>query len=101
MEKYYMQIYHHILSTSEDDAWVDLKNLEIHPEMAQLLAEFGILEIQEGQIRLKHAARLAKLQRLRCGLGVNLNGAAIILDLLERIEAMQEEIDRLKRGQSP
>ncbi|MDD4335725.1 MAG: chaperone modulator CbpM [Desulfotomaculaceae bacterium] len=97
MEKYYLQMYHHVLSADEDDAWVDLNSLEIHPEMAQLLAEFGILDIREGHIRLKQAARLAKLRRLRCTLGVNLSGAAIILDLLERIETLQEEIDRLKR----
>ncbi len=97
MEKYYLQIYHHALSTGEDDVWVDLNSLEIHPEMAQLLAEFGILDIKEGHIRLKHVVRLARLHRLRCGLGVNLSGAAIILDLLERIEALQEEVDHLKR----
>ena len=96
MEKYYLQVYHHVLPTGEDDVWVDLNSLEIHPEMAQLLAEFGILEIKEGFIRLEHAARLSKLQRLRGSLGVNLSGAAIILDLLERLEAMQKEIDRLE-----
>lgn len=98
MEKYYLQLYHQVLSTGEDDIWVDLGSLEIHPEMAQLLSEFGILEIKEGFVRRKHAARLSKLQRLRGSLGVNLSGAAIILELLERIEAMQEEIDRLRRS---
>lgn len=97
MDKYYLQIYRHVLSTGEDDVWVELNNLEIHPEMAQHLADFGILEVRDGFIKLKHAARLLKLQRLRGSLGVNLSGAAIILDLLERIEAMQEEIDRLRR----
>lgn len=97
MEKYYLQMYHHVLCSCDDDTWVDLNSLDIHPEMAQRLSEFGILDIREGYIRRQHVARLAKLQRLRY-LGVNLNGAAIILDLLERIEALQEEIDRLRRG---
>lgn len=96
--KYYLQIYHHLLSTAEEDVWMDLNSLEIHPEMARLLAEFGILEIKEGHVKVKQAARLLKLQRLRGNLGVNLSGAAIILDLLEKIEAMQEEIDFLRRG---
>lgn len=96
MGRYYLQIYHHDLSTNNDDTWVDLSSLEIHPEMAGILAEFGILEIKNGRIKVKQAARLSKLQRLRGNLGVNLSGAAIILDLLERIEAMQEEIDRLR-----
>jgi MerR family transcriptional regulator/heat shock protein HspR len=96
--KYYLQIYHHLLSTADEDTWIDLSSLDIHPEMTRLLAEFGILEIKEGHVKLKQAARLSKLQRLRSTLGVNLSGAVIILDLLEKLEAMQEEIDLLKRG---
>lgn len=95
--RYYLKIYHHDLAASNDDAWVDLSSLEIHPEMAGILADFGILETKNGCIEVKQAVRLSKLQRLRGSLGVNLSGAAIILDLLERIEAMQEEIDRLRR----
>ena len=95
--RYYLKIYHHDLSTGDEDTWVDLNSLEIHPEMAGILAEFGILETKNGCIEVKQAVRLSKLQRLRGTLGVNLSGAAIILDLLERIEAMQEEIDRLRR----
>lgn len=95
--KYYLQIYHHLLPTAEEDVWMDLNSLDIHPEMARLLAEFGILDIKDGYIRIRQAARLSKLQRLRSSLGVNLSGAAIILDLLEKIEAMQEEIERLRR----
>lgn len=91
-----MQVYRHVLSTGDDDTWVDLNSLEIHPEMAGMLAEFGILDIKDGYIRIRQAARLSKLQRLRSSLGVNLSGAAIILDLLEKIESMQEEIDRLR-----
>ncbi len=34
--------------------------------------------------------------RLRRTLGVNLPGAAIILDLLERIEMLQDEVNKLK-----
>lgn len=94
--RYCLQIYHHDLSIGDDDTWVELSSLEIHPEMAGILAEFGILEIKNGCIKVKQAVHLLKLQRLRGSLGVNLSGAAIILDLLERIEAMQEEIDRLR-----
>ena len=96
MGKYYLQVYRHVLSTGDDDTWVDLNSLEIHPEMAGMLAEFGILDIKDGYIRIRQAARLSKLQRLRSSLGVNLSGAAIILELLEKIESMQEEIDRLR-----
>ncbi|TEB09846.1 hypothetical protein Pmgp_02847 [Pelotomaculum propionicicum] len=97
VKKYYLQIYRHTLNTGEEEAWVDLNSLSIHPELALRLAEYGVVEIKQGRVRLSHAARLIKLQRLRSNLSVNLSGAAIILDLLERIEALQEEVDRLKR----
>lgn len=97
VKKYYLQVYRHILSTGEEDGWVDLNSLPIHPELALQLAEFGVVEIKQGYVRVSQASRLLKLQRLRSNLGVNLSGAAIILDLLERIEALQEEIERLKK----
>lgn len=97
MKKYYLQIYRHTPATGEEDGWVDLNSLPIHPELALRLAEFGVVEVRQGHVRLSHASRLLKLQRLRANLSVNLSGAAIILDLLERIEALQEEVDRLKR----
>ncbi|MDD2443264.1 MAG: chaperone modulator CbpM [Desulfotomaculaceae bacterium] len=96
MTKYYLQIYQHTLATGDDEAWVDLESLGIHPDLAQRLAEFGIVEIFRGHVRANQAERLLKLLRLRSNLGVNLHGAAIILDLLDRIEALQDEIERLR-----
>lgn len=95
--KYYLQIYQHTLAMGDDDAWIDLDSMGIHPELAERLAEFGIVEIFQGHVRASQAVRLLKLLRLRSNLGVNLHGAAIILDLLDRIEALQDEIERLKR----
>jgi len=97
VKKYYLQIYRHTLATGEEDGWVDLNSLPVHPELALRMAEYGVVEVRQGHVRLSHASRLLKLQRLRANLSVNLSGAAIILDLLERIEALQEEVDRLKR----
>jgi len=97
VKKFYLQIYHHNIPSGDEDSWIDVSSLEIHPELAQWLAEFGIVEINNGYMRVSQAARLSKLQRLRSRLGVNIHGAAVILELLERIEALQEEIERLKR----
>jgi hypothetical protein len=41
--------------------------------------------------------RLRRLLRLRRDLGVNFVGAAILVDLLERMEALERELDRLRR----
>lgn len=65
--------------------------------MAERLAELGIVEIRENQIQAWQASRIQKLMRLRYSLGVNLHAAAIIMDLMERIELLQDEIENLKR----
>jgi len=96
-KKYYIQIYRHTLPTAEDSEWVDLESLEIHPDIVQQLVEWGIVEIRGSHVHFRQAVRLQKLMRLRRKLGVNLPGAAIIVDLLERIETLQDEIDRLKK----
>jgi chaperone modulatory protein CbpM len=44
------------------------------------------------------AARLRRMLRLRADLGVNLAGAAIIVDLVERLDRLDAELSRL-RGQ--
>ena len=97
VKKYYLQVYCHALSTADEEAWVDPESLGLHPETALRLAEMGILEVRLGKVAARQAGRALKLLRLRRGLGVNLPGAAIILDLLERVESLQEEINRLKR----
>ncbi|MFZ5634738.1 MAG: chaperone modulator CbpM [Bacillota bacterium] len=97
MKKFYLQIYHHTLSQDDEDAWVDAGILGIHPEIVNLLAELGIVEINMGHVPAQQAARIQKLLRLRRDLGVNLPGAAIILNMLERMEMLEDEIERLKR----
>jgi len=45
-------------------------------------------------------ARLRKIQRLTQELGVNLAGVEVILELLEKIERQQAEIEELRRRAS-
>lgn len=97
MKKFYLQIYRHTPSVDGEDNWVDAVSLGIHPDMAQLLADLGIVESRLGYVPANQVRRVQKFLRLRRSLGVNLPGAVIIIDLLERIEKMQDEIDRLKR----
>jgi plasmid maintenance system antidote protein VapI len=42
------------------------------------------------------AVRLRRMLRLHCDLGVNLTGAAIVVDLLERLEHLETELARLR-----
>lgn len=95
--KFYLEVYRHRLTLGEDEVWVDLNNLEIHPDIARQLADLGIVEIHRDRIPLRQVGRIKKLMRLRENLGVNIAGATIILDLLDRIEIMQGEIEALKR----
>lgn len=89
-----MRIYYH----SWEDDWIAVERLEIHPEMLELLQQAGIIEIKGGHIGRDHLKRVYKLMRLRNCLGVNLPGAAVILDLLDQIDELQNEVERLKRG---
>ncbi|TYO94728.1 chaperone modulator CbpM [Desulfallas thermosapovorans] len=98
MRQFYLQLYRHTLSDDNEDAWVELSGLGLHPDMIQQLAEFGIVEVRQGRVPVRHARRLHRLVRLRQNLGVNLPGAAVILDLLERIEHLEDEIEKLKRN---
>ncbi len=77
---------------------LSIYHLEFHPEMIRTLSELGIIEISDDCITPEQLKRIYKLLRLKNCLGVNLPGAAIILDLLDRIEELQEEIERLKRA---
>ena len=41
--------------------------------------------------------RLERMLRLHADVGVNFTGAAIILDLLEQLERVEDELERLRR----
>jgi len=97
LNKFYMEIYRHSLPENEEDVWVNINSLDVHPDMIHALADLGIVEVRRGYMPARHVYRVGKLLRLRSGLGINLPGAAVILELLERVEMLEEEIARLKR----
>jgi hypothetical protein len=47
-------------------------------------------------LSVRAVVRLRKAIRLRRDLGVNLAAAGIVLDLLDRLEAMELELERLR-----
>lgn len=97
MKKYFIQIYSHTPSYDDDDHWVDVSSLGIHPDIAGHLSEMGVVDYYRGHVPARQVRRLQKLLRLRSNLGVNLPGAAIIMDLLDKMEELREEVERLKR----
>jgi chaperone modulatory protein CbpM len=55
----------------------------LHPELVRALVRSGFVGLDESP------ARLARAMRLRRDLGVNLAGALLACDLLERIEELE------------
>ena len=96
MANFYLRLYCHTPSP-EEGAWVDVNVLGVHPDLARRLAELGIIDYNRGFIPAPQVARLHRVLRLRQSLGVNLSGAAIIVELLERMEELQDELERLRR----
>ena len=70
------------------------RRLGLHPDIVQRFLELGLLEPAEvtgAEIKLDPVAlrRIGVIQRLRYDLGINLAGIGVILDLLDRIDALQ------------
>lgn len=76
---------------------IPLSSLEYSPDFLKALAEMGVITLKHDYISCSELRKVNRLLRLRNLLGVNVSGAAIILDLLDRIEALEAEIQALKR----
>ncbi len=76
---------------------------DMHPQTLRMYERMGLVRPQRinRKNRLYSEAdieRLRQIQRLTRDLGVNLAGVEIILDLLDRVEKLQQELETL-RGQ--
>src|SRR5215471_8816701 len=70
------------------------RHLGLHPEIVRRFLEFGLFEPAEvtgSEIMLDPVAlhRIGVIQHLRYDLGINLAGIGVILELLDRIDALQ------------
>ena len=68
----------------------------LHPALVERFVEFGLLDPVERvgtQLLFDVTAvpRLRMIERLRCDIGINLAGIAVILDLLDRLRALKLE----------
>jgi MerR family transcriptional regulator/heat shock protein HspR len=73
--------------------------LQVHPQTLRYYERAGLMKPtrSSGKIRLysqREIDRLRKIQRLTTELGVNLAGAEIVIDLTERLEKLQDTLNR-------
>ena len=73
----------------------------LHPVLVERFVEFGLVEPAErtgATMRFDAAClpRLVAISRLRTDLGVNLHGVAVILDLVDRLAALEREVAWLR-----
>ncbi len=100
MSEYYIKIhkssYNDIPENDQYDR-VMINELPFQPLILERLAALGIIDIQKSMIPAYQIGRVAKILRLRQFLRVNLSGAAVICELLDRLEEQEDEIERLKK----
>ena len=94
MKKYYLQLYRCDPDPENQDNHVLIDELPFQPFLLESMTSVGIIELKDRMLSSKDVERVYKIQRLRNFLGVNLSGAAVIIDLLERIETLENEMDR-------
>ena len=71
----------------------------LHPELVRRLMLLGVIDPEEGAgewFRPEVTLRLQRTLRLRRDLGVNYNAAALVLDLLDRIDALETRLRHLE-----
>ncbi|MGH9938686.1 MAG: chaperone modulator CbpM [Blastocatellia bacterium] len=77
----------------------------LHPTLIERFVEYGLIEPAQRAgsqmlFDLDCVVRLRKIERLRRDLGINLPSVAVILDLLDRMNRLEQEVERL-RGLAP
>ena len=82
---------------TENDDYISEFCMEIHPDLLAIYEELGIIELKGNKVNYEDMLRLQKILRLKQRCGVNTVGATIIVDLLKKIEDLQDEIERLHR----
>ena len=79
-----------------EENWLPISRLSIHPGLLDILEELGVIEVVNEQVEQNDLQRINKIMRLRDSLGINLNGAILICDLMERIAELEDEVRQLK-----
>jgi DNA-binding transcriptional MerR regulator len=64
----------------------------------QAYVQLGIIESIGSRIHSREIARIAQIQRLRRDLGLNLVGAAMVLDLAQEVAQLLAQLDVYRSG---
>ena len=79
--------------------------VEMHQQTLRLYERLGLLRpARQGLNRLYSdydISRMRQIRRLTQDLGVNLAGVEVILNLLEKIEELQDEVEQLRQHRLP
>jgi DNA-binding transcriptional MerR regulator len=75
---------------------------DVHPEMLHRFVALGLLESARGSrgelwFGLDAPGSVARIQRLRMGLGLNYAAIGVVLDLLDRIHELETRSDQSAR----
>jgi MerR family transcriptional regulator/heat shock protein HspR len=60
------------------------------------MEELGAIEVVDEKVECRDLYRINKIIRLRDSLGINLSGAVLICDVMDRISELEDEVRRLK-----
>jgi len=92
MSNFYLQLYRRDSSPNEMTYKASENEMPYQPLLLERLAAIGAIEPIDGRLSWEDVERVDKILRLRSFFGVNLSGATIIVELLDKLEAMEEEI---------
>jgi DNA-binding transcriptional MerR regulator len=64
----------------------------------QIYVQLGIIESTDSMLHSREIARIAQIQRLRQDLGLNLVGAAMVLDLAQEVAQLRAQLEVYRSG---
>jgi hypothetical protein len=64
----------------------------------QVYVQLGVIESTGSMLHSHEIARIAQIQRLRRDLGLNLVGAAMVLDLAQEVAQLRAQIEVYRSG---
>jgi len=88
--RYALQAYHVGDLPCEND-WILMVSLPFSPSLLERLSAIGAIGLKGGMLTSEDAEKVGRILRLRRSLGVNLSGAAIITELMDRLEEKERE----------
>jgi len=97
--RYALQAYHLGDELRCEEDWILMVSLPFSPSLLERLSAIGAIELKNGMLTCEDADKVGRILRLRRSLGVNLSGAAIITELMDRLEKRESE-NQYKRSEA-